>query len=184
MANLVGSGDALAVIITPYASDGSQAVIAGVEHEWGTTQSEVTLPSGLTTTTQHINVLRVDSDAPDIHFETALPFGRVNGRQRTTDQAIGESHSEHRVVGAINGDFWRTRRAGADSRSPINVNIRNGELIAAGPNTKNALGFRADGTPIIGQPITTMTLTLPGSDPMTLGGVTSMFTVRLTAGDV
>lgn len=172
----------VASIVTPYAMGGSQHVVDGVSHEWGSSQSEF-IPGATDENpdpqpeyaTQQIDILRVDTAAPDLHFETslpagagALPSGQVNSRQRTTGQALRESRPGHRVVAAINGDFWRT---GDAQRSPISLNIRNGELAAVSPGQRGAIGFMADGSPIIGRPTVQMSMTLPDATVVPLGGV-------------
>jgi hypothetical protein len=172
----------VASIVTPYAAGGSQPVVDGVTHEWGSSQSEF-IPGATEENpdpqpdyaTQEIDILRVDTDAPDLHFETslpagngALPSGQVNSRQRTTGQALRGSRPGHRVVAAINGDFWRTRN---DQRSPISLNIRNGELVAVAPGQRGAIGFMDDGSPIIGRPTVQMSMTLPDTTVVPLGGV-------------
>lgn len=139
-----------AAIVEGYVSLGSESVVAGVVHDWGTTQTDNAL--------QRVNLIRVANRAPGVQFETGLPSDRVNARNRITDQAAAATFSGHKVVGAVNGDFWA---AGPLGYAPVGLNVRNGELVTANGNGRAALGFTANGTALIGTPLSVVELTLP-----------------------
>ena len=104
-ASTLSPGVTRATIVTPYAMTGSQPVVTGVTHEWGSSQAEwypdpeneTDPPPPPELTTQQINILRVERDAPDFQFETSLPWDEVNNRQTTLGQALSESRPGHRV---------------------------------------------------------------------------------------
>ncbi len=164
LAGLAGAAPGRAAIVTPYSAVGSEAVVAGVAHEWGTTQTDAA--------TQQINVLRVDAGAPGLHFETGMPDGQVNGRQRTSDQAVAATHPGHRVVGAVNGDFWHS--SPSKVWAPSGLNVRDGELLAANDGGRSALGFDNHGRPMIGQPRQAFSLTLPDESTLRIAGVNQL----------
>src|SRR3954452_3080817 len=144
---------AAAALVTAYSQTGSEAVVGGVVHGWGTTQTD--------TANQTVNILTVAHDAPAMRFEVGLPFGRANARRRTSLQATDYTANGHRVVAAINGDFWQTSDLGV--RNPAGLTIRNGELVSAFSTTDwDAFGVRQDGSPIIGTPQLAVTIGLPG----------------------
>jgi exopolysaccharide biosynthesis protein len=164
-AALAAAPPAAATIVADYSQLGSEAVIGGVTHEWGSTQTDVA--------TQSVNVVHVAHDAPDVHFELGLPFGQVNARQTTTDQAIAVAAPRHRVVAAVNGDFWQTSALG--TYAPASLNIRDGELIAGKTNAeRGAFGIRADGTTVVSPPQLSVTLTLPSGGTLAANGVNTV----------
>ena len=149
-------------LVTAYAADGSESVVDGVSHDWGSSQTD--------TATQHINVLRVAQDAPSVDLELGLPFDRANARQKTTLEALNATTPTHRVVAAVNGDFWQTSDSGA--YAPAGLDINDGELVAArADGERAALGQRADGSLLIGTPAVSVTVTLPGDVNVSAAGV-------------
>ena len=127
-------------------------MVDAVTHEWGTSQAdrypaaeiETDPPPPPEMTTQQINILRVDRNAPEFHFETSLPWDEVNNRQTTLGRALSESRPGHRVVAAINGDFWRydhgqphrSLRLGTASSRPL-------RRVPAGPSAFSAMAHRS-----------------------------------------
>jgi hypothetical protein len=67
-----------------------------------------------------INVLVVDLHSKDISLETYRPVGLV----RTSEQARRNSSDGHRVVAAINADFFSFKTGW-----PVNNQVRNGEVV-------------------------------------------------------
>ena len=106
------------------------------------------------------------------------PFGQVNAVERTTLQAARESRPGHRVVAATNGDFWRNedgvRVAGQPQHSQRRAGVR-----PAGEH-QGALGFMADGTPIIGRPVIEMSITLAGCDGRYRSGASTKSAMPMT----
>ena len=145
--------DAAAVLITDYTELGSEPVVSGVVHGWGNTQTD--------TASQSVNVLTVAHDADALRLEVGLPNGRINSRRRTSLQAADYTSSGHRVVAAVNGDFWQTNADGV--RNSAGLTVRNGELISSFSTTEwDAFGVREDGSTIIGTPQLAVTVGLPG----------------------
>ncbi len=152
-----------AAITEGYVSTGSESVVPGLDHEWGTTQTEAAR--------QHVNLLRLTNGAANMHFETALPLGRVNAREETTHQAAATTYAGHRVVGAVNGDFWAT---GSRGYAPIGMNVRNAELISTNHVGRPAVGFNADGSTIIGTPASAIELTLPDTTIVQIAAINQL----------
>jgi len=67
-----------------------------------------------------INVLVVDLEAPNLRLESYRPVGLV----RTSEQAKRNDRPGHRVVAAINADFFSFK-----SGWPVNVQVANGEFV-------------------------------------------------------
>ena len=165
---LVGQAPASvrATLTSDYAEAGSEAVVDGVSHGWGMSQTD--------TATQKINVLRVAHDAPDVQFDLGLPLGHANGREQTTHQAQDAIAAGRRVVATVNGDFWQTQKPPLVS-APAGLDIRNGEVIAeTSPGERGTLGFDAAGTPMIGTPTSTVSVTLPGQVVVAVDGINRM----------
>src|SRR5687768_2961116 len=146
----------------PYTSDGRQQVAPGVHHDWG----YLAAAEGR----QRVNVVEVDPTTPGIHLETSLPrvggvgTEQINGRERTTSQALFRSSEGHRVVAAANGTTFNSWPSG--QISPRGLNVRNGELLTAGRSQADGLGpilafgIDAEGHAMIGTPQLTIELRL------------------------
>ena len=157
-------GTARATIVTAYQETGSEAVVDGVTHGWGTSTSD--------TAAQKINVLRVAHDAPGVEFDLGLPLGQANGRQRTTYQARDAIAAGRHVVAAVNGDFWQTQKVPITVSAPAGLDVRDAELISGSTGVgKGALGFSPAGAALIGTPTLTVNVTLPGDATVAAAGV-------------
>lgn len=75
------------------------------------------------------------------------------GNKKTLSQAAAELESQgYDIIGGINADFFST-----ENGIPTGVVVDNGRIIAC--NTwQNAVGFREDGSALIGQPVTSITV--------------------------
>lgn len=75
------------------------------------------------------------------------------GNKKTLSQAASALENQgHDVIGGINADFFSM-----DNGIPTGVVVDNGRIIAC--NTwQSAVGFRADGSALIGQPVTSITV--------------------------
>lgn len=89
-----------------------------------------------------INVVEIDRRNPYLHFETAKAGHRLQGLEKTSAMAIAADAERHRVVAAINGDFFDPNGA------PINLQIRRGELWR-GPAQHSVFAIGASGKPMI-----------------------------------
>ena len=160
---LIAPGAARGAIVADYQQTGAEVVVSGVSHAWGTSQTDLA--------TQKINVLQVAHDATDVDFDLGLPMGQVNARQRTSGQAQAASAPGHRVVAAVNGDFWQTQK-NPSVYAPAGLNIKDGELIAGGTAAdRAALGFSPAGAALIGDPTLQVNVTLPGDVTVPAAGV-------------
>ena len=90
----------------------------------------------------NMNVLTVDLTNPYLTIETVKANDALYGNETTTSMAARNSWETHRVVGAINADFYD--KGGI----PIGAQIINGELLK-GPYHYSAVGFNINGLPVI-----------------------------------
>ncbi len=152
---LVAPGPIAAAIVSAYTSASREPVAPGVVHDVG----RIATTAG----SQAVNVVEVEPNNPFISFESSLSNGRVTGLERTSSQAQNHSFEGHRVVAAINGDVW----AGFSNdmeHAPNGLHVQAGELVTAGPAARPTFGVGADGRPLIGAPLVSVTLgTLSGS---------------------
>jgi len=89
-----------------------------------------------------INSVEIGRRDPYLHFETAKADYRLQGLKKTSAMAAAADAERHRVVAAINGDFFDPNGV------PINVQIRRGELWRA-PSQHSAFAIGAGGAPLI-----------------------------------
>jgi hypothetical protein len=89
-----------------------------------------------------INVVEIDRRNPYLHFETAKAGHRLQGLEKTSAMALAADAERHRVVAAINGDFFDPNGV------VINLQIRRGELWR-GPTQHSAFAVGAGGAPLI-----------------------------------
>ncbi|MBF8290053.1 MAG: Metallophosphoesterase, partial [Chloroflexi bacterium] len=139
-----------AAIIGAYASATREPVAPGVSHD----QGRILTTAG----SQAVNIVEVDPANPAISFEASLSNGRVAGLERTTTQAVNRSSDGHRVVAAINGDVW----AGSSNfmeQAPNGLHVEAGELVTAVRAARPTFGVGADGRPMLGSPVVSVTLT-------------------------
>lgn len=152
---LVAPGPIAAAIVSSYTSASREPVAPGVFHDVG----RIATTAG----SQAVNVVEVEPNNPFISFESSLSNGRVTGLERTSSQAQNHSFEGHRVVAAINGDVW----AGFSNdmeHAPNGLHVEAGELVTTGPAARPTFGVGADGRPLIGAPLVSVTLgTLSGS---------------------
>jgi len=71
----------------------------------------------------HINVLKIDQTNPWISLETVKANNLLYGNEKTSSMCARKDHETHRIVGAINGDFY------ASGGIPIGAQVLNGELL-------------------------------------------------------
>ncbi|MDP3830273.1 MAG: phosphodiester glycosidase family protein, partial [Ignavibacteriaceae bacterium] len=89
-----------------------------------------------------INILEVDLNNSYNSIETVKAQDRLNGYERTSSMAARNSYAGHRVVGAVNGDFY------GSGGIPINIQIKDGEVIK-NPNGLSTLGFDVNNNPML-----------------------------------
>ncbi len=94
-----------------------------------------------------LDVLAVALADSFIGIETVKAHDQLYGRERPTDMAARTSYSGHRVVGAVNGDFFAT------GGIPCNMQVVNGEFVRTETNnTWSVIGFAPDLIPQIAIP--------------------------------
>jgi hypothetical protein len=138
-----------ALILSAYASTSREPVAPGVLHD----QGRVVTTAG----SQAVNIVEVDLANPVISFESSLSNGRVTGLERTSSQAQNRSAEGHRVVAAINGDVWAGFSNDMEA-APNGLHVQSGELVTTGPAGRPTFGVGADGRPLIGSPLVSVTL--------------------------
>jgi len=89
-----------------------------------------------------IHVLQVDLRNPYIVMETVKAGNRLIGREKTSGMAARQSHEEHRVIGAINGDFF------SQEGVPVGVQVIAGELLKD-PDNHSVFGMFTTKRPFI-----------------------------------
>ncbi len=91
-----------------------------------------------------INVLTFDLTSPFLHLETVKAQNRIAGYEGTRSMAMRSDYPGHRVVAAINGDFF------AKGGIPINAQVINGQLVhSVYHNDKSTIGFYAGNNPFM-----------------------------------
>ena len=140
---------AAAAIVSAYASASREPLALGVQYD----QGRLLTSAG----SQAVNMVEVDLANPAISLESSLSNGRVTGLERTSSQAQNHSVEGHRVVAAINGDVW----AGFSNdmeHAPNGLHVESGELVTVGPAARPTFGVGADGRPLLGSPLVSVTL--------------------------
>jgi hypothetical protein len=102
----------------------------------GVIHSQYTIPGPFT-----LDVLEVDLTNPFISVETYKPAG---GLTKTTVQAAANDREGHRVIGAVNGDFFSF-----ETGWPEGNQVVNGKPSLGVANGRSALGLTASGKPLL-----------------------------------
>lgn len=97
----------------------------------GVVHTQYTLPGPYT-----LDVLEVDVKNPHITFETYKPAG---GLTKTTVQAAANDRAGHRVIGAVNADFFSF-----ETGWPINNQVVNGKPVLGQTTVKSQFVFTKD----------------------------------------
>lgn len=91
----------------------------------------------------NLNVLEIDLTHQYNILETVKANDLVYGNETTSSMA-GRNNSEgHRIVGAINGDFYAT------GGIPIGAQVRKGVLLKRPYNSRSVFGYTVDKEPVI-----------------------------------
>ena len=150
----------LASVTSGYVSDGRAPVAPGVQHDWGTFETD---RSGH----QAVQLVEVDLATPGISVEAALAGDRITALERTTSLALRTSGEGHRAVAAINGDVWDGY--GSPTRyAPNGIDIHAGELVTAARAARPTFGIDASGRPMIGNVLVTASVTWPDGTTNTI----------------
>lgn len=92
-----------------------------------------------------VDVVEIDLTNEWLHFETMKADDQLYGLERTSSMAARNNSEEHRVVAAINGDFYNTANG-----EPLGTQIIQGEYLKTNPGWKNIL-FDAYNKAFMGQ---------------------------------
>ena len=90
----------------------------------------------------HIQVLEINRADSLIQFETVKALDRLAAREQTSSMAGRSDREQHRVVGAINGDFYD------GNGIPIGAQVLNGLLLKL-PYPRSVFGFTTQKFPFI-----------------------------------
>jgi hypothetical protein len=71
-----------------------------------------------------IHVIEFDVRSPLLQLETIKAGNQLQGKEQTSRMAVRADREGHRVVAAINGDFYDTGNG-----APINLQLRDGEVL-------------------------------------------------------
>lgn len=113
-----------------------------------------------TTRPWSIQVLEIDLDNPYLSIETVKANDRLEGLEKTSSMAQRKDSVGHKVIGAINGDFFY------GTGTPVNSQIVNGELLRL-PLSRSTVGFDTANLPVIQIPFFNGTMIASGvSNPI------------------
>ena len=90
-----------------------------------------------------IHVIEFDLRHAYLQLETVKASDHLQGKERTSQMVARRDGAKHRVVAAINGDFYDTSNG-----IPINLQMRDGEILRH-PTTRSVFAVSADEKPII-----------------------------------
>jgi hypothetical protein len=82
----------------------------------------------------HIHVLEIDLSVEWIHLETVKADDQLYSLERTSSMAKRNDYEEHRVIGAVNGDFYEA------VGTPVGAQVLDGILLKR-PTTRSVVGF-------------------------------------------
>ncbi len=91
-----------------------------------------------------IQVVEFDLRHLYLQLETVKADDHLQGKERTSLMAARRDYEKHRVVAAINGDFYDTGNG-----TPINLQMRDGEILRH-PTARSVFAVSAAEKPIIG----------------------------------
>jgi len=91
----------------------------------------------------HLHILEIDLEQEWVLLETAKANDRLAGYERTSSQAARHDQEGHRVVGAINGDFY------ASGGIPIGAQGLDGILLKRPAPNRSVFGTTAEKRPFI-----------------------------------
>ncbi len=92
------------------------------------------------------HVLQVDLTHPFLSLETVKAQNRLVGTERTSSMATRTSSDSHRVVAAVNGDYYSTT---TPAGLPLSIQVHNGEILRT-PSAHAVLGFDTANSAMIG----------------------------------
>ena len=92
----------------------------------------------------NINIIKIDIENPWLKFQSVKAGDKLMAFEKTSSMAARNNFEEHKVVAAINGDFYNT-----STGEQIGSQVANGQLLKATNDWLN-IAFDIDKNPIIG----------------------------------
>ena len=92
----------------------------------------------------NINIIKIDIQNPWLKFQSVKAGDKLMAFEKTSSMAARNNFEEHKVVAAINGDFYNT-----STGEQIGSQVANGQLLKATNDWLN-IAFDIDKNPIIG----------------------------------
>ncbi len=92
----------------------------------------------------NINIIKIDLQNPWLKFQSVKAGDKLLAFEKTSSMALRNNYEEHKVVAAINGDFYNT-----STGEQIGSQVANGELLKSNNNWLN-VGFDVYKKPVIG----------------------------------
>ena len=128
---------ARAAISVPFAAAVTEPIGPSTVHSWGQFSTD---SAGI----QVVNLVEANLADPTIHMEALLSNGTATGLEPTSTMATNATTEGHRVVAAVNGDFWSGQSAGALA-APNGLQVHLGELLVAPRGGRPTIGVSAGG---------------------------------------
>ena len=128
---------ARAAISVPFTASGTEAIGPGTVHSWGQFSTD---SAGV----EVVNLVEANLADPTVHLEALLSNGTATGLEPTSAMAVNATTEGHRVVAAVNGDFWSGQSAGALA-APNGLQIHLGELLVAPRGGRPTIGMSPGG---------------------------------------
>ena len=92
----------------------------------------------------NINIIKIDIQNPWLKFQSVKAGDKLMAFEKTSSMAARNNFEEHKVVAAINGDFYNT-----STGEQIGSQVANGQLLKVTNDWLN-IAFNIDKNPIIG----------------------------------
>ncbi len=92
----------------------------------------------------NINIIKIDIQNPWLKFQSVKAGDKLMAFEKTSSMAARNNFEEHRVVAAINGDFYNT-----STGEQIGTQVANGQLLKVTSDWLN-IAFDIDKNPMIG----------------------------------
>lgn len=92
----------------------------------------------------NINIIKIDLNNPWLKFQSVKAGNKLLAFEKTSSMAARNNYEEHRVVAAINGDFYNT-----STGEQVGTQVANGQLLKTNNEWLN-VGFDINEHPVIG----------------------------------
>lgn len=92
----------------------------------------------------NINIIKIDLNNPWLKFQSVKAGNKLLAFEKTSSMAARNNYEEHRVVAAINGDFYNT-----STGEQVGTQVASGQLLKTNDQWLN-VGFNINEKPFIG----------------------------------